>query len=99
MADDPIERMLKSLAENLASEYNETIYQIVSALQHNGVSKEEIHAVMGEVPSIAGEYMGDETKNNMALLDLVFIGLVVHKYRGHFIEERNESGEGEEPPQ
>jgi hypothetical protein len=88
VAEDPLSKMLNSLAETLASEYNDTIFQITSALQGSGVTNAEIQAVMAEVPDIAGPFMGDETTNNMAMLDLVFIGLVVHRFRDHFIEEK-----------
>jgi hypothetical protein len=85
---DPIERMLASLAETLASEYNETIYALVSALQAAGHSKAEINEVMTQVSALAGDHMGENTKDNMATLDLLFIGMLVHKYRHHFIEEK-----------
>lgn len=96
---DPIQEMLLRLANSLASEYNDTIYQLVSSLQYAGVTKEEVEAVMGQVPTIAGPYMGDESADNMAMLDLVFLGLLVHTFRDRFIEERNENGEGEVAPQ
>lgn len=89
---DPIEEMLRRLADDMASEYNDTIYRMVSALQGSGVSKDQIEVVMGKVPSIAVPFMGDDTANNMAMLDLVFIGLLVHQFRDRFIEEGNESG-------
>jgi hypothetical protein len=91
MADDPIKKMLSDLAETLSSEYNDTIYRIVSSLQHAGVPKAEVEAVMDKVPDIAGPFMGDDSENNLKMLDLVFIGLLVHDFRSHFIEEREEA--------
>lgn len=88
MAEDPLKQMLNNLAETLASEYNETIYQVTAALQGAGVKPEEIQSVMTSVPDIAGPFMGDDTTNNMAMLDLVFIGLLVHRYRDHFVERK-----------
>jgi hypothetical protein len=85
---DPIEEMLNSLAETLASEYNETIYALVSALQAAGHTKEEINEVMTQVSDLAAGRMAENTKDNMAVLDLLFIGMLVHRYRHHFIEEK-----------
>lgn len=93
MTDDPIKRLLQAMAETLSSEYNATIFQLMSSLQNAGVTQEEIETVMNEVPDIAAPHMNPDSENDMVLLDLLFLGLLVHRFRDHIIEvEGSESG-------
>jgi hypothetical protein len=90
MSDDPIEQMLLGLIKSASTEYDETISALSAALANAGVPREEQEAVMMKVPIIAGPALTDSTESNMILMDVVFLGLLVHAFRDKVISREQE---------
>lgn len=77
----------------LVSEYDDTALSLMAALEQSGILPEErIEELLVKATDWADHFvpaLGDveQTKINLTLLDLVYIGLLFHETRDHFIQE------------